>query len=510
MFDRRKVFLSHSSVDKALARRLANDLVAAGFDVWLDQWVIGVGDTIEELVERGVDEADFVIVLLTTASVQSNWVEREWRRKFEDEARRQRIALIPVRGELCEIPDFLSQRSRADIIGGSYPLGLRHLIDLLRHYSGDTSPASDMRPDIGAVVDDSDMPQLVPVVFPITVEVGAGLIPHFECVAGRRMLGQRLPALREALRKEFGFVFPAVHFRGVETEMPPFDALIMLDEIPELRLQMKPEHFIAECDEQALTDIGIAGTPCSEPGLTHWCWIEQQYEHVVRSAGVGIRGLSGYLLAVIREVMASNAAMFMDIDTAMLLVSNCIAKGSSAKTQGLPETISWIEFTEVLQQLVAERISIASLRTIIEAIEQHLDELPDVVALAEHVRHALRNQISRRLGPRVTPLPIVSLHPSIENLMNDAIKPTGVGPYFDLSAETAQQILAACRRVLSAPELVATRPVILVEQFRIRRYLRKLIELEFPSIPVYARDDLNPSVDLHALAQIRVADGLVT
>ena len=94
--------------------------------------------------------------------------------------------------------------------------------------------------------------------------------------------------------------------------------------------------------------------------------------------------------------------------------------------------------------------------------------------------------------------------------MNGAIKPTGVGPYFDLPAETTQQILAACRRVLSAPELVATRLLILVEQFRIRRYLRKLIELEFPSIPVYARDDLNPSVDLQELAQIRVADELVT
>ena len=66
-----KLFLSHSSKDKCLARRLALDLRAANIDVWLDQWEIGVGAEIAQHVERGVDEADFVVVLLTRASVVS-------------------------------------------------------------------------------------------------------------------------------------------------------------------------------------------------------------------------------------------------------------------------------------------------------------------------------------------------------------------------------------------------------------------------------------------------------
>ena len=42
---------------------------------------------------------------------------------------------MPVRGEPCEIPDFLAQRSYADISGGSYPLGFKYLLEIIKYYS---------------------------------------------------------------------------------------------------------------------------------------------------------------------------------------------------------------------------------------------------------------------------------------------------------------------------------------------------------------------------------------
>ena len=77
-----KLFLSHSSKDKVLARRLARDLKSVHIDVWLDQWEIGIGEEFVQCIEHGVDEADFVIVLLTRTSVTSEWVNREWRRSL--------------------------------------------------------------------------------------------------------------------------------------------------------------------------------------------------------------------------------------------------------------------------------------------------------------------------------------------------------------------------------------------------------------------------------------------
>ncbi len=70
------VFLSYSGADAALARRLAGDLLASGTGVWLDHWKLKVGEASEQSIERGVAEADFVIVLRTANSVKSDWVRR--------------------------------------------------------------------------------------------------------------------------------------------------------------------------------------------------------------------------------------------------------------------------------------------------------------------------------------------------------------------------------------------------------------------------------------------------
>ena len=51
----RQVFFSHSSVDAALVRRLAVDLISLGADVWLDQLSLGVGENFLEKIETAVE-----------------------------------------------------------------------------------------------------------------------------------------------------------------------------------------------------------------------------------------------------------------------------------------------------------------------------------------------------------------------------------------------------------------------------------------------------------------------
>jgi TIR domain len=49
-------------------------------------------------------ECDFVLVLLSNNSVFSHWVEREWQAKYWNEVETERIKVIPVLIEECEIP----------------------------------------------------------------------------------------------------------------------------------------------------------------------------------------------------------------------------------------------------------------------------------------------------------------------------------------------------------------------------------------------------------------------
>ena len=71
-----KVFLSHSSKDRVVADKIAKSLSLSGIDVWYDTWEIRVGNSISHEIQKGLKEADFIVVILTKNSVKSGWVQK--------------------------------------------------------------------------------------------------------------------------------------------------------------------------------------------------------------------------------------------------------------------------------------------------------------------------------------------------------------------------------------------------------------------------------------------------
>jgi hypothetical protein len=71
------VFLSHSSKDKPIARRIAHALEERGLSVWLDEQEIRVGHSIPEKIADGIDAADVLCILISEESRGSKWVDRE-------------------------------------------------------------------------------------------------------------------------------------------------------------------------------------------------------------------------------------------------------------------------------------------------------------------------------------------------------------------------------------------------------------------------------------------------
>lgn len=95
-------------------RKLAADIRDLGHEVWLDQWEIRVGDCIATKIEQGVAEADYVVLALSAHSVQSGWVEREWKTKYWEEVSDGRVRVLPVLLEKCDIPPLLKSKHYAD------------------------------------------------------------------------------------------------------------------------------------------------------------------------------------------------------------------------------------------------------------------------------------------------------------------------------------------------------------------------------------------------------------
>ena len=103
------VFISYTSGNIDLARRVAEVLQAKGVEVWWDKWCIYPGDSLRQKIDEGIAGCTHFLVLLTPESIEKPWVNQEMDaglvRKLND-----RCKFLPVRYGLpaSALPPLLS------------------------------------------------------------------------------------------------------------------------------------------------------------------------------------------------------------------------------------------------------------------------------------------------------------------------------------------------------------------------------------------------------------------
>lgn len=108
------IFLSHSSKDKDFVRNLARDLERYGADIWLDEAEMRVGDSLVSKIGAGINDFEYLGVVLSPYSVKSEWVQKEVEIALNEEINGTKIKVLPILKRKCEIPTFLKGKVYAD------------------------------------------------------------------------------------------------------------------------------------------------------------------------------------------------------------------------------------------------------------------------------------------------------------------------------------------------------------------------------------------------------------
>jgi hypothetical protein len=113
------VFISYSSEDSHFARSLSKALKERRIGVWFDEQEIRVGDSLIAQIGEALHVHDFMIIVLSPASVKSQWVQKELAEAMVREIKQKRVVILPVIYRQCEIPPFLTDKKYADFTGDS-------------------------------------------------------------------------------------------------------------------------------------------------------------------------------------------------------------------------------------------------------------------------------------------------------------------------------------------------------------------------------------------------------
>jgi hypothetical protein len=136
------IFISYASEDSERAGKMAKAFGAMGWSVWWDRRII-VGQRYDQTIERELEAAKSVVVLLSEHSIGSEWVRNE------AAVGARRGVLVPAMLERVQLPLEFSRKQTADLTGWNgdpSSSGFRALCEGVAAALGSPSPSQRQRP----------------------------------------------------------------------------------------------------------------------------------------------------------------------------------------------------------------------------------------------------------------------------------------------------------------------------------------------------------------------------
>jgi flagellar biosynthesis protein FlhA len=340
---------------------------------------------------------------------------------------------------------------------------------------------------------------------PLELEVGYSLIPLVDPGQGGDLL-DRVRLVRRQFATDVGFVVPPVRIRD-NLQLSPNAYGVKVRGLVVSRGEILPGHFLAMNPGTATEPI--PGVPTTEPtfGLPAQ-WITAAERERAQVLGYTVVDPSSVITTHLTETIRRHARDLLGRQEVQALVDVLKPSHPSVVESLVPALLPLGMVQKVLQNLLAEGVSIRDLALILEVLADAAPSTKDPVVLTEFARQALGRTICRSLAAADGTLKVFTLSPALEQILADAIAEGDQGRYLALDPRTAQRVIESIAQTVGKISLEGT-PVILCSP-AVRPHLRRLTERYLPHLAMLSYNEIGSDVTLKAVAMVEAADAFAT
>jgi flagellar biosynthesis protein FlhA len=243
----------------------------------------------------------------------------------------------------------------------------------------------------------------------LKIELGFGLLGFINEAAGRRLTDQ-VKAVRRQIAAEYGFVVPQVRIVD-NLELAAEEYRILVKEVTAGRGVLRPRLHLAM--DGAGGAPALPGERVSEPvfGLPA-IWIDDLQKEEAAVRGYTIVDAATVLTTHFTELVKENMAELLSFAAVKTLIDDLPKAQKSLVDDITPGQITLSGIQRVLQNLLRERVSIRDLSTILEAVAEGSSASTDLLAVTEHVRARLARQLCNVNLDAGGALPVLALSPA--------------------------------------------------------------------------------------------------
>ena len=333
---------------------------------------------------------------------------------------------------------------------------------------------------------------------PFEIEIGYGLIPLVDTDQGGNLL-KRISTIRKSLALELGVVIPPIRIRD-NIQLKSNEYVFKIYGIEKGKGEvLLGNYLVLNVDD----DCDLHGFETIEPtfGLPAM-WISGKDREKAEIAGYTVIEPPAIIATHLMETLKKHSHQLLNRQETQKMLDHLQETHPAVIDGVIPDAIQLGTLTQILKNLLYERIPIRNMVRILETIADKSEITKDATVLTEYVRKDLAETITDYLKQGLDSVNVATFDPRLEdhvmtlvkegkiNSQNLGLSPGQVNKLFEEISEKAEQM----SEIGSQPVVIVSPPV--------RHTFKNFIESVFPNINVISYNELTADTEVKTMGEI--------
>jgi len=334
------------------------------------------------------------------------------------------------------------------------------------------------------------------------IELGYGLVGLADRNKGGDLL-DRVTGVRKTFAQEMGVIVPPIRLRD-NLQLEPNQYRFLLKGQPVAQGELMPGHWLAM--NATNSKVTLKGLPTVEPVFKlPATWVTDVERKNAEISGYTVVDAASVLVTHLTETVKRNCHEILSRQDVQILLDTLKQTNPTVVSELIPAQLTVGQVQRVLQNLLAEGVSIRNLAGILEKVSDyaHVTKNPD--ELSEYARRSLGAQITKGYQDDAGKLRVITLDPKLEQQITQGVRQTQTEISLLMEPKLARHVMDTLSQRVQKMLADGLPPVVLTAP-QIRLPFRRFFETTFADLTVLSFAEIPPRVEIQNAAVIGSLD----
>ncbi|MEY4918512.1 MAG: hypothetical protein RL616_2425, partial [Verrucomicrobiota bacterium] len=330
------------------------------------------------------------------------------------------------------------------------------------------------------------------------IELGYGLVALADGKKGGDLL-ERVTGVRRQFASDMGMLIPPIKLRD-NLQLGNNEYRFVLKGNPIAQGQLTPNHWLAM--NATNSKVTLKGIPTVEPVFNlPATWVSEVERKSAEIAGFTVVDAPSVLITHLSETVRRHLHEIITRQDVQALLDNLKQTHAAVVNELIPGQLNVGQVQRILQNLLAEGISIRNLAGILEKVGDYASLTKNPDELSEHARRALGAQLTRPFQGENGSVRAITIDPKLEAQLTQGVRQSASEVALIVEPRLARHVIDSLSRVIQQMLAAGQQPVILCAP-QLRLAFRRFFENTFTDLAVLSYAEIPPRVTVQNAAVI--------